>query len=463
MKQGLFIDRGPFETRVALIERERVAEIHVELTDEPPVAGAVWRGRVTDLMPELQAAAVDLGHGITGFLRAADARVLDGSATDKRVPLKKLLRRGQTVLVQAVRGAADGKQVRLSADIALHGRYVSLYPVRQGTEVPKRIGDPDQRETLLDMFAALGPSGRLVARPAAARVDPDLVRADATRLMAEWEQINDADGAVPSRRRDAPDLLQRALTELAPPAPETIAVSDRSLSADLRPLAKRLAPDLVERISLAPPGQGLELDQALDEALARDVALPGGGRIVIEVTTALTAIDVDSGGARGTPVDHNMRAIPEIAHHIRLRRIGGPVVIDFISMRAGNERKRVEAALRRAFERDPVMVDVGQVDRFSLATLVRGRGDAGLARQLQHQIHEKPRMREAVAAARVLRKAAAELEGVGLLPVTLSLSLELQPVMDADAVARASAFLARPVSFVFDARDIDSFAIARKR
>lgn len=463
MKQGLFIDRGPFETRIALIERERVAEIHVELTDEPPVAGAVWRGRVTDLMPELQAAAVDLGQGVTGFLRAADARVLDGSATDKRVPLKKLLRRGQTVLVQAVRGAADGKQVRLSADIALHGRYVSLYPVRQGTEVPKRIGDPDQRETLLDMFAALGPSGRLVARPAAARVDPDLVRADATRLMAEWDEINGADGAVPARLRDAPDLLQRALTELAPPAPETIAVSDRSLSADLRPLAKRLAPDLVERVSLAPPGQGLELDQVLDEALARDVGLPGGGRIVIEATTALTAIDVDSGGARGTPVDHNMRAIPEIAHHIRLRRIGGPVVIDFISMRAGNERKRVEAALRRAFERDPVMVDVGQVDRFSLATLVRGRGEAGLARQLQYQTHEKPRMREDVAAARVLRKAAAELEGVGLLPVTLSLSLELQPVMDAEAVARASAFLARPVSFVFESRDIDSFAIARKR
>jgi len=463
MKQGLFIDRGPFETRVALIERERVVEIHVELADEPLVAGAVWRGRVTDLMPELQAAAVDLGQGVTGFLRAADARVLDGSATDKRVPLKKLLRRGQAVLVQAVRGAADGKQVRLSADIALHGRYVSLYPVRQGTEVPKRIGDPEQRESLLEMFAALDPTVRLVARPAAARVDPDLVRADATRLMAEWDEISGSDGALPARLRDAPDLLQRALTELAPPAPETIAVSDRSLSAELRPLANRLAPDLLERVSLAPPGQGLELDQVLDEALAREVGLPGGGRIVIEATTALTAIDVDSGGARGTPVDHNMRAIPEIAHQIRLRRIGGPVVIDFISMRAGNERKRVEAALRRAFERDPVMVDVGQVDRFSLATLVRGRGEAGLARQLLHQTSEQPRMRESVVAARVLRKAAAELEGVGLLPVTLSLSQELQPVMDVEAVARASAFLARPVNFIFEARDIDSVAIARTR
>ncbi|MDF1737379.1 MAG: ribonuclease E/G [Minwuia sp.] len=463
MKQGLFIDRGPFETRVALIERERVVEIHVEPTDQPPVAGAIWRGRVTDLMPELQAAAVDLGQGVTGFLRAADARVLDGSTTDKRVPLKKLLRRGQSVLVQAVRGANAGKQVRLSADIALHGRYVSLYPQREGTEVPKRIGDPDQRASLQEMFAALDSSARLVARPAAARVEPDLVRADATRLIAEWTAIDGLDGPVPDRLRDAPGLLHRALTELAPPAPEAIAVSDRSLSADLHPVATRIAPDLVELVSLAPSGQGLELDQVLDEALAQEVRLPGGGRIIIEATTALTAIDVDSAGARGTPVDHNMRAIPEIAHQIRLRRIGGPVVIDFISMRAGNERKRVEAALRRAFERDPVMVDIGQIDRFSLATLVRGRGEKGLAQQLLVRTSLQHRLRDTAAAARVLRQAAAELDGVGLLPVTLTLSEQLRTVMDADATARASAFLGRPVSFVFEARDIGSFAISRQR
>ncbi len=463
MKQGLFIDKGPFETRVALIERERVAEVHLQPSDRAPVAGAVWRGRVTDLMPELQAAAVDLGGGESGFLRAADARVLDGAASDKRVPLKKLLRRGQTVLVQATRDAADGKQVRLTADITLHGRHVSLFPLREGTEVPKRIGDPDQREALQQVLEGLGPRGRLVARPAAARVTPELVRADAERLLEEWNGIIGAEGPVPSLLRPAPGLLHRALTELAPPAPEAIAVSDRELAADLHVLARQVAPDLVDRIGLAPAGQGLELDQVVDEALAREVPVPGGGRIIIEATTALTAIDVDSGGARGTPLDHNMRAIPEIAHQIRLRRIGGPVVIDFISMRAGNERKRVEAALRRAFERDPVMVDVGQVDRFSLATLVRGRGESGLAGQLVAAGRETPRLRPVVALARVLRKAEAELSGVGLLPVTLTVSTEMQPLLDADAATRAGSFLGRPVSFAFEACGIDEVAISRTR
>lgn len=467
MKQGLYVERGLFETRVALIERERVAEVHLELNDSPPVAGAIWLGRVTDLMPAMQAAAVDLGQGVTGFLRATDARVLEDGTTDKKQPLKKLLRRGQTVLVQAVRRAADGKQIRLTADIALHGRYLSLYPLRQGIDVPKRIGDPDQRDALHALLDSLNIAGRAVARPVSVRVAPDLVAADAARLTIAWQAIAEAqampNAPAPALLHAAPDLLHRALTEIAPPSPEMIAVSDRSLAADMHQRSALHAPDLQPLIALAPAGEGLELDQVMDEALATDVALPGGGRISIEVTKALTAIDIDSAGSRGTPVDLNMRAIPEIAHHLRLRRIGGPVVIDFISMKAGNERKRVEAALRRAFERDPVMVDIGQVDRFSLATMVRGRGESGLSQHMLAPRADEPDLLPAITAARVLRKIAAELSGIGPLPMTLHVSESLMGLFGDDATAQVSAYLGRPVTLLFEDRSPETYAVARQR
>lgn len=463
MKQGLFVERGPFETRVALIERDRVVEVHLEPAGSQPVAGAIWLGRVTDLMPAMQAAAVDLGQGVTGFLRAADARVLDASSGEKRPPLKKLLRRGQAVLVQAVRRAADGKQIRLTADIALHGRYVSLYPLRQGIDIAKRIGDPDQRESLQGVLEKLAIAGRVVARPVSVRVESDLVQAEAERLSATWQKISEAQATIPALLRDAPSLLHRALTEIAPPSPEMVAVSDRSVAADLHGLSSLHAPDLQPLIGLAASAEGLELDHVLDDAVATQVALPGGGMISIEATRAVTAIDIDSAGSRGTPVDLNMRAIAEIAYHLRLRRIGGPVVIDFISMKAGNERKRVEAALRRAFERDPVMVDVGQVDRFSLGTLIRGREESGLSHQLLAKRPVAPMLQRNVIASRVLRKIAAELDGIGPLPMSLHLSSDLKPLFDEGVMAETRSFLGRPVTLAFDERASDSYSIERQR
>ncbi len=456
-----------FDARRSCLQRHYIYRIVNRVAPPALDLGRVWHVATPLDLPAMQAAAIDLGQGVTGFLRAADARVLEEGAGDKRQPLKKLLRRGQTVLVQAVRRAADGKQIRLTADIALQGRYLNLYPLRQGVDVPKRIGDPDQRDALQALLEGLNMAGRAVARPVSARVAPELVSADATRLAAAWQRIAEAQAGpnapAPALLHAAPDLLLRALTEIAPPSPEMIAVSDRTLAADLHQLAAQHAPDLQPLVGIAPPGEGLELDQVLDEALATDVALPGGGRISIEVTKALTAIDIDSAGARSTPIDLNMRAIPEIAHHLRLRRIGGPVVIDFISMKAGNERKRVEAALRRAFERDPVMVDIGQVDRFSLATMVRGRGESGLSQHMLAPRAAEPDLQPAIVAARVLRKVAAELSGIGPLPMTLHLSAQFRDLFGDDATARTSAFLGRPITLVFDDRAAESYTVARNR
>lgn len=463
MKQGLYIDRGPLETRVALIERGRVAEIHIERPREAGRIGAVHLGRVTHLHPDLQAATVALGDDVAGFLRAEDARAL-GGASPQRLPIGKLVHRGETVLVETARMPGDGKQGRVTADIHLRGRYVVLQPRRTGIEVPKRVGDEATRAALKARVEAAAAGMRVVLRPAAARVEPTLVEAELARLREAWTALERKAAAVnpPALLRPAPSLLERALTELAPAGAETIAVADRALAAELVPLAEVLAPDLAGRITLAPPGQGIELDQTIDEALAPTVEF-AGGRLTLEPTRALVAIDVDASAGRDGGVEANLRAIPEIAHQLRLRRLGGPVVVDFVSMRSAQERRRVETALRRAFERDPATVDVGQVDRFSLATLVRSRREPSLAEELTASRAAAPALMPAVAAARVLRRIEADLAEVGAVPVRLTLARGLEAVFDREVRAALAERLARPVTLAFDDRESMDYDVERQR
>ncbi|MEC9346282.1 MAG: ribonuclease E/G [Pseudomonadota bacterium] len=465
MKQGIYIDRGLAETRTAIVERGRVVEIHVARDGDPRLTGAVWLGRVVQTMPELQAASVDTGMAEPGFLRAADARALAGPDAPPKIGIAKLVRRGQVVLVQAGRAADDEKAMRLTADIGLLGRTLALHPLLTGVEAPRRVGDEAQRAELKALVAEASGGMRVVLRPAAARVPHEQVLAELDRLKAEWAEIEAAaqTAKAPALLRPAAGPLARALVELAPPSAELVAAGDQELAADLHGLAKALAPDLLDRITLAPATQGIDLDQTIDAALAPEVALPGGGRLWIEQTRGMVAIDVDGGGAKGTPVDINMRAVPEIAHELRLRRLGGPVVIDFISMRAGNERKRVETALRRAFERDPAMVDVGQVDRFSLASLVRGRQDRSLADELAEPVRATPSWHPDVALERVLRRASAELHGVGPVPVRLTLSSKHAPLLDSAGAARISERFGRQVELVLDSRPLDGFRLERLR
>lgn len=465
MKQGIYIDRGLGETRIALVERGRVAEIHVERARAPRRTGAVWLGRVVQLMPELQAASIDIGMAEPGFLRAADARALVGPDAPPKIGIAKLLKRGQVVLVQAGRPAVDDKAMRLTADIALLGRTVTLHPLLQGVEAPRRVGDETQRHDLKELVAATLGTMRGVLRPAASRVTPEQIVAELSRLKAEWDGIAAAaqTARAPALLRPAADPLARALVELAPPSAELVGAGDRGLAADLHRLAGELAPDLVERIALAPASQGIELDQTIDAALSPEVALTGGGRLWIETTRAMTVIDVDGGAANGSPVDINMRAVAEIAHQLRLRRLGGPVAIDFISMRAGNERKRVETALRRAFERDPAMIDVGQVDRFSIATLIRGRQEPSLADDLVSPPVAETAFLPDVALERVLRRASAELDGVGPVPVRLTLSTVHAAMLNGAGATDLSERMGRSVEVTFDTRRADSFRLERLR
>ena len=179
MSTSLYIDRGVLETRVAIIEDERIAEIHIERAGASPLQGQIRRGRIKHISNDLQAATVDVGEGHSLFLRATDARVLAGEDVQGKVPIAKLVTRGQTVLVQPTRPGLDGKQGRCSADVALFGRYVTLHPLRRGFEA----GKFGTEAGLTDALAGLADEVRITLRPAARLAEPALVKAEVERLI----------------------------------------------------------------------------------------------------------------------------------------------------------------------------------------------------------------------------------------------------------------------------------------
>ena len=462
MDRGLFIDRGPLETRVALIEQSRIVEIHVEAAGkEAGRPGEIRRGRVTHIAGDLQAATVDAGDGLSLFVRAGDARVLaPADAGAKKLPIGKMLRRGQTVAVQTGREGLDGKQGRASADIALHGRYLSLNPLREGLDFPKAVADADLREALSDVLSAQAQAGRILVHPAASQVGSDIVLAELDLLNAAWSEIGSATEGKPGLLRPAPDLIEQAFVRLAGPAPDAILTPDRELLAELKRRARDMAPDLADRIELCEASRSLDLDDEIEAALEPEVALPGGGRLTIETTRAMTTVDID---APGDATKANLAAARELARQLRLRRIGGVVAVDFISLRGTPERKKVEKALRQAFQRDPAQVEIGGIDRFSIATLTRSRDAMPLAAQLCRHRPSTVDWRPEAALARVLRRVAAELAGVGPVPVSLTLSEDLRSAVAARLPDGLDGALGRPVRLGYDARAVDDFQLGRER
>lgn len=452
MSVSLFIDRGPLENRVALIEDERIAEIHVERVGEPSLQGQIRRARVTNISHDLQAATLDSGEGLSLFLRAADARVLAPEGAEGKLPIGKLVQRGQSLFVQVGRVTGDGKQTRCSADIALRGRYVILHPLRRGLE-PDRGGDEDAA------LAELATEARIVRRPAANRTSAEDVAAEAARLLEQWRGIESGTGGKPGQLAPAPDMLDRALLDFAGAEPETIMVPDRETLALLRTRAKTVAPDLDDRIERTDPQRSLDLDDEIDRALSPEVPFKGG-RLTIEPTRAMTVIDIDG---QGQPVQVNLAAAEEIARQLRLRRIGGPVAIDFITMGKAPDRKRVETAFRKALKRDPEQTDFGTIDRFGIATMVRRHGGLSLADELSDRQAATPGLKPEAMLARMLRRAALELAGIGPLPITIELSDQLEAAAPADLTERLAAALNRPLQIRFRPGGVDDLKLSRER
>jgi ribonuclease E/ribonuclease G len=367
---------------IALILQDgRLDDIAVDRDDLPRI-GTIHLARVDRLVTKMRAAFVELGDGTTGLLRASDLRPRPPTDAD----IGTVLRAGQTVLVQ-VRAIKPGdKAPAVSMDITLPGRFLVHLPLGRGISVSRRIGDPAER-TRLAAMAGLGEGGWII-RAKAATASPEEINIEGATLARHWGSLAGRlrELSAPVPLREAPNAALRLLID-NPGPPERVEIAD----PDARREVERWAADFAVRLnrqSSASVDADLftlrDLHEDIAALLRPAVPLPSGGMIMIEPTAALTAIDVDS-GARSTPLQANLEAAQEIARQIRLRHIGGIVVIDFITMRREQERKNLLSALAKAVSQDGVPTHLYGMSALGLVELARERRGLPLSDLLQHQ------------------------------------------------------------------------------
>lgn len=375
--EGLLISVSPGETRIALIEDGRLAELWIDREADRSRVGDVYRGRVGKVDAGLQGAFVDLGSEGTGFLgfETGGSRVNEGDAA----------------IVQVVRDADGGKSLGLRTRIELGGRLVVYNPVGGEIAVSRRIPAANERERLRSVLvdAAIGDEGWLARTAASGAPDEEIVdeMEELRTAVAAWP----SKAAVPSLLYREPDAVSRALRDLTFEGMSAILVDHGPTLTAARTFAEGYFPELVPLIvrydGTAPLLERVEDD--LTRALAHRITLTGGGALTFDSTAALTAIDVDFGAAPGAgrrnPVDVNFAAAEEIARQIRLRDIGGLIVIDFIRMRDRGDRDRLIEQLAGAVEHDRLPVQVMGMSRAGLVEVQRPRGRIGL-----HAMMERP-------------------------------------------------------------------------
>ena len=368
MSVRIVLEETGFGIRAAVLIDDRLVEIRDVDRDDPAVSEALFAARVTAVDVKLNAAFLDCGLERPALLVAKDARAAAGQSA--RLPIRQLVREGERLLVQGVREAAGDKGARVTSDVKLFGYALVHSPVGEvadGQQAGRR-----HAEALRQRARELFPDGRFALRRHAAEVPDEALLAEAEELRARWRRLAAAaKQAKPGRLPEAETALQRLLRGLVDLGPATIEVADPALALELEKLAAAsptLPPLWLAKLD---PDEGAfaqtEVDQALEEALATEVPLPGGGRLLIEPTAAFVAIDVD------------LAAAAEIARQVRLRNLGGTIIVDFVDLPSRPERQRLEEALRKAFRHDPAPLEIHQMSSLGIVPLSRARRGQPLA------------------------------------------------------------------------------------
>lgn len=397
----ILINTQPLETRVAVLEDGVLTDF--ELEREQKLVGAIYKGRVVNIVPGLEAAFVDVGLPRNAFIHLTEASTVppglpaDGPRPSRRRTGRSGLAVGQEVVVQVARPPVGSKGARVTTQLTLQGRYCVLVVHKPGRGgVSRQIEDRPARKRLRKLAHQLRPLDHgLVLRTNAARCTEGELREDVRALEATWRDLAERIATT-----SAPALLHRELGLACRTVRDRLADEVEEIVFDApeeyercRKAVGNLAPELVSRLRLRPPPPPLfdaeNVEEQIRQALARRVPLPSGGRITIDETEALTTIDVDSArfvtasDLATTALQTNLEAVSECARQIRLRDLGGIIVIDFLDMDHARDRIRVMDALQAELERDrmhPRIVSLSPLGLVELTRQRRGRSLSSLMR-----------------------------------------------------------------------------------
>ena len=403
MLREILIDCSPAQTRVALTENGKPAELYLERTRRSGSVGDIYLGKVSRVLPGMQAAFVDIGLEKDSFLYVADVRdewldeeeIGDEEARPRpNTSIDDLLKEGQDVLVQVVKEPIGAKGARVSTNISLPGRLLVSTPFSPRVGISRRIEDEAERERLKTLIEGFQGEGGFIARTAAQGRSEDEFENDRTYLAALWESIQARarSSRPPTLLHVEQDLLLRSIRDLLSNDIAAIRVNDHEAFGRIVDFVNAMEPALVSRVRLHKQGalffEEFGIEAEIEKAIKSKVWLKSGGYIVINPTEALVAIDVNSGKFVGkdsleeTVLAVNLEAAREIVRQIRLRDLGGILVVDFIDLESPEHRQQLFDAFETEMRRDRAKSKILQISEFGLVQITRKRSRASLERGL---------------------------------------------------------------------------------
>jgi ribonuclease G len=388
-KRELLVSVDVGEQRVAVLEDDKVAEVYLERPERRSIAGNIYKGVVDNVLPGMEAAFVEIGLEKNGFLYVDEIVVpeLEGRRHGKKI--QDLLSRGQDVLVQAVKDPMKSKGARLTTEISLPGRFVVYVPSGEGLGVSRRLED-DERIRLRDIVKALDvKKGGVIVRTAAEGASAEDIERDLVFLQRLWKEIETRakNAKAPALLYQEAELPLRVVRDLFTDDFEKLVVDDERTQKRIVGYLKKTSPHMAERVirhrDKTPLMDAYGVDAEIRSTLSRRVDLPSGGYLVFDYAEAFTVIDVNTGrfvGSRGkgsgarledTITKNNLEAVKEVVRQLRLRDIGGIIVIDFIDMANPKNRATVEEALKNELERDRTKTYVVEISPLGLVEMTR--------------------------------------------------------------------------------------------
>lgn len=403
MQKEIIINTTIAGTRVAILEDSQLVELFVERSEQERMVGDIYKGVVENVIRGMGAAFVDIGHDQNAFLRFSDIgeffasygpifgddvedeaywKAMEKERARKGVPLVT----GQEILVQIAKEPISTKGARVTSEVSIPGRFMVLVPGYNHVGVSRKIENFRERKRLKKIAHKIRPEGfGLIIRTAASEKEEAVLRADLNNLLRTWEKIENK-----AKKEKAPALVYKemgvvssVMRDLFTQNVDRVVVDSRKLFREVTRYLKDVAPQLVPRVELykgmKPIFDEFNIEKEIDKSIARKVWLKSGGYIVIDQTEALVAIDVNSGKyvSRGEHEDSslkiNLEAVKEIAHQLRLRDMGGIIVIDFIDMHDERNKMKVYTELKKELRKDRSKTSVSPLSEFGLIEMTRER------------------------------------------------------------------------------------------
>jgi ribonuclease E len=388
-RKQMLVRSSPHQTQIVVLEGPVLVEHYVARSDQKSLVGNVYLGKVRNVLPGMEAAFVDFGEGKNGVLYAGDVNYDDAEIEGKARRIEVAMKPGDTVLVQVVKDALGHKGARLTNQISLAGRYLVLAPNSDVRGISRRLPD-DERRRLRTVIGEVRPKGMgVIVRTAAEGASKEDIQADIKRLLQIWNEIDVKNGVkAPRLLHEEPPLVLRVIREHFTSDFRRLLVDDPKTYEQALTYLEGTESDLLDKLKLYEDELGLferfHVEDQLRKALDRKVWLPSGGHIVIDRTEALTVIDVNTGRFVGrsnleeTVLQNNLESAEEIARQLRLRDIGGIIVIDFIDMEIAKNRAAVLLRLREHLAKDKTRTQVFDVSNLGLVEMTRKNVSAGL-------------------------------------------------------------------------------------